>query len=591
MSGLRNFVDQRQPIQPDPRRQAVGNQAKVYVPVSRLGSVRSRPSTPQPSHAGRPYGNEVREAQQPEAQNFQASNGQGDPFDTDAEGIEDTTVTSIGNSDSNHVQPSDQDSNRVPSGQQSGASIGFANRLNKPFADGLGQRSGRQKLDQLEGEDLTMNDDSASSQGNGEGEVEGSDEGSGEEIQDYGSTEEDGLQEYHDPAGYLEYQQIDYQQIAESPTMKNIRSVGMAPPSPKVPSFKQMNNPMEWARRLGIGPKNADQYNSQSLPKQGQAVHFQTDQGRFNESQVAPSRRTVIQTQRDGEQGSIAPPPTSSKLAAPQQELVEEHQGTQPSSAKEFQRASLPVHTKKVDVRTNRDKSKQSAMFSTKPQQDLVPPPEHRKISPAPENLENRDAKHSQQDAGEIGMEPMDDQLADLDYDKDFALQDRRANDSGSTVSSEGGQTRKRARDLDYSPDQLSAMTFEQLSNEPFNHDPKGVETTLPEEVASSTLTEKLDYMLQLEHSDSKDSQRRELLSSLPIEQYKECGDLIVGKFGNIITKFSDARQRRREITMRFEAEVAERDTRVRSKMGAVEKDLGRLKRRGENAVSGKVDE
>ena len=162
-------------------------------------------------------------------------------------------------------------------------------------------------------------------------------------------------------------------------------------------------------------------------------------------------------------------------------------------------------------------------------------------------------------------------------------------NDRDSIASSEGTKTRKRARDLDYSVAQLSRMTFEQLRSEPFDHDPRAKEPVLPQEVANGTLAEKLDHMLSLKGNDTKAIRQRTVFASLPIEQYEDCGDLIIEKFAGIIAKFKDARQQRRKVVREFEEEVAKREERVRGKTSAVEKDLGRLKRGGEEVVRGKA--
>jgi predicted HTH domain antitoxin len=162
------------------------------------------------------------------------------------------------------------------------------------------------------------------------------------------------------------------------------------------------------------------------------------------------------------------------------------------------------------------------------------------------------------------------------------------SNERTPAASLEGTKTRKRARDLDYSLDQLSNMTYEQLQTEPFDHDPTAPAPTLPQEVAKGTLAQTLDYMLALKEHKTKASQRSAIFASLPIEQYEDCGDLIVEKFAATIVKFKNARRQRRKAVQEFEDEVARREEKVRGKTSAVEKDLSRLKRGGEEVVRGK---
>ena len=163
-------------------------------------------------------------------------------------------------------------------------------------------------------------------------------------------------------------------------------------------------------------------------------------------------------------------------------------------------------------------------------------------------------------------------------------------NDHQSIASIGDPKCLKRSRDIDYSLDELSSMAFSQLQDEPFHHDPKATELPLPPDIADAPLPQKLDYILSLKDDNStKEHHRAAFFSSLPIEQYEDCGDLIVQKFADVVSKFKDARQQRRKVAREFEDEVAKREERVRGKMGAVEKDLGRLKRGGEEVVRGKL--
>lgn len=149
--------------------------------------------------------------------------------------------------------------------------------------------------------------------------------------------------------------------------------------------------------------------------------------------------------------------------------------------------------------------------------------------------------------------------------------------------------TRKRARDLDYSPDHISSMTFEQLSNEPF--DLVSDRPSVPQELSSGgggDLATKMDFIFKKSKDDTaKLIQRRGFFSSLSIEQYEECANLIIGRFGAIMSKLTDARQQRRRAAKEFEEEVATRGECIRGKTTVVSKSLCRLKRGGEEVVRG----
>ena len=155
-------------------------------------------------------------------------------------------------------------------------------------------------------------------------------------------------------------------------------------------------------------------------------------------------------------------------------------------------------------------------------------------------------------------------------------------------ASVDGPQTRKRARDLDYSPDQISGMTFEQLSNEPFDLASGTASACITQELSMETLAAKMDYVLaKVKDEDAKSVQRRAFFSSLSMEQYEECANLIIGRFSAILSKLTEARQQRRRVAKDFEEEIARREECIGDKATVVSKNLGRLKRGGEEVVRG----
>ncbi|KAI4253315.1 MAG: hypothetical protein L6R42_007629 [Xanthoria sp. 1 TBL-2021] len=142
--------------------------------------------------------------------------------------------------------------------------------------------------------------------------------------------------------------------------------------------------------------------------------------------------------------------------------------------------------------------------------------------------------------------------------------------------------------DLDYEPETLRKMTFQQLADESFDTAPQPTKLgngnmSLEDEL---TLDEKLLHLHSLDGSrDHVQSQRQEFFSSLPIDQYEECGDLMAGHFGQILSKFKNARQHKRGLAKNFEEEVAARQKLVERRTVAVAEDLDRLKRAGQDVV------
>ena len=150
-------------------------------------------------------------------------------------------------------------------------------------------------------------------------------------------------------------------------------------------------------------------------------------------------------------------------------------------------------------------------------------------------------------------------------------------------ASVDGPSTRKRA-----SPDQISSISLEQLSNEPFDLAADMDMVCIPQELSSGTLATKMDYIFEKsKDGNAKILQQRIFFSSLSIEHYEECANLIIGRFGAIMSRLTDARQQRRRAAKDLEEEVAKRGECIRGKTTVVSKNLCRLKRGGEEVMRG----
>ncbi|KAI4188782.1 MAG: hypothetical protein LQ346_005237 [Caloplaca aetnensis] len=142
---------------------------------------------------------------------------------------------------------------------------------------------------------------------------------------------------------------------------------------------------------------------------------------------------------------------------------------------------------------------------------------------------------------------------------------------------------------LDYDVKTLSSMSYQDLAQEPFDTGPSPTELGDPTLRDESTLKEKLLHLHSLEKPrEQLQSLRQGFFSSLPIEQYEECGDLMAEQFSQIILKFKQARQQKRSIAKEFEDEVTVRQEAVEKRKMAVTKDLARLKRAGQDVVQGR---
>ena len=133
-------------------------------------------------------------------------------------------------------------------------------------------------------------------------------------------------------------------------------------------------------------------------------------------------------------------------------------------------------------------------------------------------------------------------------------------------------------------------MTYEQLTQESFDDSLHPSGEILSEDLANMSLAQKLQQVYDLKRSDKQHLQRREMFSAMAIAQHEECGDLLIENFSAVLTKYKNARQQKRRLAIEFEKEVARREERVRGNKEAVERDLRRLRRAGEDVVKGRDD-
>ncbi|MCJ1284497.1 hypothetical protein MMC26_003830 [Xylographa opegraphella] len=156
-----------------------------------------------------------------------------------------------------------------------------------------------------------------------------------------------------------------------------------------------------------------------------------------------------------------------------------------------------------------------------------------------------------------------------------------------SEVISARGQ--KRIIDLDYTEDQLSKTTYDQLRSESFDFDPTGSVQIFPEEVRSGPLIKQFEFVKDLK--DLTDEQRSEKLysffSSLTMDKYEECGDMVLGLFSDILTKYKDARQEKRKIATKYEEEISHREQTVGGASLRVDKEMKRIRQAGSDLLKG----
>ena len=147
---------------------------------------------------------------------------------------------------------------------------------------------------------------------------------------------------------------------------------------------------------------------------------------------------------------------------------------------------------------------------------------------------------------------------------------------------------RKRDLELDYTPAELSRMTYKLLNSESFDHIPLVTSASLQTETPEVMLKERIQLAYNLNENEKRHSQRQALFTNLTLEQYEEAGDLLLEKFSDVVGLYKEARRSKRIVAKEFEKEVKQREELVRGKTTTVEGDLTGLRQAGLKVVQGK---
>ena len=160
----------------------------------------------------------------------------------------------------------------------------------------------------------------------------------------------------------------------------------------------------------------------------------------------------------------------------------------------------------------------------------------------------------------------------------------------GTSISSSVGEGahgkhgRKRSRDLDYGLHQLAEMDYQQLQTESFDHVPGLVPYHgLPD--PSLPLSERLRNIYPDKTHKDKAARAKAFFASLTIDQYEECGDLLLDGFRDVMDRLREARRQKRQAARKMEEQIAKREEWVGKKRGVCELELGRLRSAGTAVV------
>ncbi|MCJ1401626.1 hypothetical protein MMC11_004843 [Xylographa trunciseda] len=155
-------------------------------------------------------------------------------------------------------------------------------------------------------------------------------------------------------------------------------------------------------------------------------------------------------------------------------------------------------------------------------------------------------------------------------------------------VRSVGGQ--KRTMSLDYTEDELSKMSYEQLRTESFDSSPEDSVHMFPEEIRSGPLIKQFEYIKDRKDLTGEQQSRmlHSFFSSLTLDQYEECGDLVLEVFSNILAKFKNTRQEKRKVARKYEEEVSQREETVSGGSLRVDNEMRRIRQAGNDLINGR---
>ena len=129
------------------------------------------------------------------------------------------------------------------------------------------------------------------------------------------------------------------------------------------------------------------------------------------------------------------------------------------------------------------------------------------------------------------------------------------------------------------------------MKDESFDHVP-AIARPIPEPKLPDinlSLTDRLHHIYKDKSAKSKDAQQRAFFSSLTIDQYEECGDLLLNEFQELVDRLKQARQQKRKAARAMEDEITKREEWVRKRVVSLDQDLGRLKKGATDVVRGKI--
>lgn len=133
--------------------------------------------------------------------------------------------------------------------------------------------------------------------------------------------------------------------------------------------------------------------------------------------------------------------------------------------------------------------------------------------------------------------------------------------------------TKKRGRDIDYDDTVLQRMSFEELQNEPFDHDPTKEIPQSPAKPPGDNLGDRLKF-----YSEKDEHSQAQLFTQMSVRDWEDSGDWFLEQFGDVVRRMKEARQAKRRVVEYFEMEISNREEAVRLKKDTIDRKLSKLK-------------
>lgn len=142
---------------------------------------------------------------------------------------------------------------------------------------------------------------------------------------------------------------------------------------------------------------------------------------------------------------------------------------------------------------------------------------------------------------------------------------------------------RKRRRNIDYDDAALQRMSFAELQNEPFDHDPTREVAQSPAKPPADNLENRLGF-----YRSKDENVQAQFFTQMSVRDWEDSGDWFLEQFGNIVNRMKDARHAKRKMVEGFETEISNREDAVRRKKERIDRRLSKLKQDGDAMMKGK---